>query len=78
MSDTRPSDTDERTAHDQPELPDVDDAIRTHQGCPNCDDPADDDHNCLTVQKVTIEDGDLKLLLYLKCTCGHERRRTIG
>lgn len=48
------------------------------QGCPESDDPADPEHNATVKQAVIVEDGTLKLLLELKCSCGHERRRTIG
>lgn len=69
--------TTERNLDDADEIPEIPE-IRKFTACPKTDDPANPGHNCRTTTKIVVEDDTLKLLLHLKCTCGHERRRTIG
>lgn len=79
MSESNDAGHDEAEPVPEPtDLPKMPDDVQTFQGCPEVADPAHSDHNCHTVSRPIVEDGDLKLLLYLKCSCGHERRRTIG
>lgn len=38
----------------------------------------DDDHNLHKTRKMALKDGELVLMLHMKCSCGFEKQNYIG
>lgn len=89
MTDKKPSDGERYTASPEREIPTpgiedqqgietLPEDVLYDEGCPRTDNPNDSAHNTHKARKVLVRDGELVLLLFMRCSCGYENRNVIS